>query len=669
MSGIGSVGLQNGMIPRITPPAGIPFKPPSLLWLAPALAADLMGRLGGNDFRDNQLAKIGKGYDPNTGLSKPYFGGQSLDRITEQTAPPFTGGQSTGVRYYINARVSQPTHGRTGEVINQPSSSAFGAITEARVGIDANGYASIIYSGRGSDGAIYNRTLPLSGLLPNIPFTVDFFEVVRGDGQSDTGGNISTPTTTRDGDTTTKGDDNPTDRTRKLGGAPPPAFSPNGTSTTTTNNSISNTTNNISNNATTNNNTTNNTTTSSATSTSPSTTVNNFNFIGDVNRSFSHAPPTTQPFTPPIVKPSIAPDPKPDKKEEERKVPPFIPPSPDKKIDDIAKDLAGLGAIIALIGANTQPSAQRINAKNGSCDALQSPSCREGLKNDIVNPINQKIDAKTGLLAANQAGQDIALGVIATEQQAQKGVLAAIALKAKDIFDLIGKLWNNSLVDKAMQYITMITVIHNAVMLSRGIGDTLGSALDSGLQAFGLQIKDKDGNQLGVTQITGKSFQDLIKSVIGAENYTTLNATWTQANRVYQAGINLLGNVQAIVDSSTAVAELCSNRVGTLMNALRSAGMVREDAYRGQSQNVTKFNAFQNKLEALEQGVSNTASIAGSVVSVQQSVNELKTNRAAFDNAVKGGDGRTQTATEEKREESVFKIADFTIVRPPEVTL
>ena len=635
--------LTNGMTPKITPPVTRSFSPPSLLWLAPALAADLMGKLGGNEFRDNQLAKIGKGYDPNTGLSKPYFGGQSLDRISEQAAPPFTGGQSAGAQYFINARVSQPTHGRTSEVLNMYEVSAFGAITEARVGFDANGYISVIYKGRDSVGAPYNRSFMMPSVFPNVPFVVDYLTLVRVDGLPDAGGNIPTPETFRDGDTSTKGDDNTTDRQRRAGGSPPPPFIPNGTNTT-----VSNVTNNTTNsNTTVNNNNIDNRVSN--------VTNSNYNSNGDVNKSFSPPTPLVTPSAPPIVKPSIAPDPKPDKKEEEKKVPPpFTPPIFN---GDIGTQLAFLGGTLGVIAANTSPQAQRTNSKNGSCDALQEPSCREGLKNDIVNPINQNIDAtkvQTAAILGNQASQNT--------------VLAAITSKLTDVFELVGKVFNNSIVDKAMQYITMITTIHNAVMLSRGIGDTLGSAFDNGLTAFGLQIKDKDGNQQSVTQIIGKSFTDLVKGIVGTDNFTALNNTWLNANRVYQTGINLLSNVQSILDSSVAVGELANNRIGTLMNALRNCGGVREDAYGSQSKNVTKFNAFQNKLEALEQGVSNTASITGNIVSVQQSVNEFKTNRTEFEKAIKDEGVKVEEVKAEKREESIFKIADFTIVRPPEVT-
>lgn len=339
----------------------------------------------------------------------------------------------------------------------------------------------------------------------------------------------------------------------------------------------------------------------------------------------SIAPPSTKPTTQ---------DPPPPLKQPEKKAPPVgIPPVDTGTatiLGAIASATATTTGLLNQVKNQTSPENQRLNSKNGSCDALNSPECTNNLKKDIVDPLGGKIDK-------NAIAQDAALGGIALEQQAQKGVLATIAAKATDIFDLVGRLWNNGLIDKAMQYITMITVIHNAAMLSRGIADTLGSALDSGLQAFNLQasMKDKDGVVTGVNAVVGKSFENLIKGIIGADNYTALTNTWIQANRIYQSGINLLSNVQNILDSTTAVAELTSNRVGTLMNALRSSGSVRENAYGAQSENTTRFNAFMNKLENLEQGTSNVASITGNIVSVQQSVNELKSNRTEFENALK----------------------------------
>ena len=624
--------LTNGMTPKITPPVTRSFSPPSLLWLAPALAADLMGKLGGNEFRDNQLAKIGKGYDPNTGLSKPYFGGQSLDKISEQAAPPFTGGQSANVGYYYTYKWTQ-TDDRDGSVYFNRVESAgqhTGAIVSYRAinlknGDPVNGIAIVHTSGAGIQVTGHGfQSL-------NTTNTISDFVVTRMDGFADTGGNIPMPTTTRDGDTTTKGDDNPTDRVRKAGGSPPPVFRPNGTSTTTTNNSTSNTTNNISNNATTNNNTTNNTTTSNTTSISPSTTVNNFNFSGDVNKNFSPAPPTTQPFTPPIVKPSIAPDPKPDKKEEEKKVPPpFIPPTIDPAtgliLGAIASATATTTGLLNQINAQTSPENQRTNSKNGSCDALQEPSCREGLKNDIVNPLGNKLDA-------NAIANDVALKGIAANQFNQNGLLAGIIAKLDAAKTFSEKVAKAAKLDKIYNLLTFITVVHNAQMLSNSLATTLMDSLSLGLATIG--IKDENESPIDIQSIINKSVEDTVKGIIGTANYTTLSTGWKGAVRVYQAGANIAYQVRSLWDSARSLQELTGANVGKIGNALRRDGAVSENAYTAMADNPLMVNSAMTRLQNLEEAASHLNSITSEAYSVTETVTQIKKDQDDFKKLVK----------------------------------
>jgi hypothetical protein len=357
----------------------------------------------------------------------------------------------------------------------------------------------------------------------------------------------------------------------------------------------------------------------------------------------------------------VAPTPPASKAPEQFTIP-AVDPNAALIMGAIAAGTATTTNLLNQINQQTAPENQQANAKAAVCNALQPDQCGgQALKNQVADPINQKLDAAQIARDANAT--------------AQSGALAAIFAKVTSVFDFLQRVWANEAINKAMQYVTMITVIHNAAMLSRSLFDTLGSALDSGLQVFGLQIKDKEGNQLGISAALGQTFQNLIKGIIGEDNYTALNNTWLQANRIYQTGINLISNVQSILDSTTAVAELTSNRLGTWMNAARSAGLVRENAYGAQSENVTKFNAFMNKLENLEQGASNLASITGNVLSVQQSVTELRTNRQEFENALKDkpqGTGLPENdpaklATAAKKEQSLWTIADFSIVKPPEL--
>jgi hypothetical protein len=623
----------------------------------PVLAVTAIGLLGGDQARDSKLKELGLEYDPNTGLTRKIRESSSGKRTVSE-APPFTGGQSVGVQYDV--KVVMIFQYKTLYMMGfQPQESS--EFTRGNIVSKIGPISSVDYR-RDSFGNIYAQIngedfgTSVATLFNGNIQSVSIVSITRRDGQTDTGGDIPTPT--REEASGFAGIDSPLDFNRgTVKRVLPPKLS-------------------------------------SAIGWGNTKPIDGRAAlgIGSINVGDGFAPnkdpklksPTIAPNTPGITpkRPPTTP------KKEDDKRSPFVPnPS---ELGNINTKLFEIGSILGTIQANQGTISNNINdiknntstqnlenaAQTGSCRSLNSPSCTSQLKDAIKNPLEAKLDAAQVARDTNAAAQSAALTGIAVEQQAQKGVLASILSKAGEIFDRVGALWNNSLIDKAMQYITMITVIHNAVMLTRGIGDTLGSALDSGLQALGLQIKDKDGNQQGVTQIIGKSFEDLIKGIIGNANYTALTETWIQANRVYQSGINLLSNVQNILDSTTAIAELTSNRVGTLMNALRNAGMVREDAYGAQSQNVTRFNSFMNKLENLEQGTSNVAAITGNIVSVQQSVNELKTNRQELDNALKNkpvGTGAPENkpesdAKQEKREESVFKINDFSIVRAPEET-
>ncbi len=626
----------------LTPPAGAPIPrapfPPipggGALGIMGGItgAIGLIGALGGNKGRDDTLAKMGLAYDPETGLTKPL----NPNTGNRDGAPPFTGGQMAGVMYAVGLRYQAHTNGEL--LFNQ-----YDAILEGPIGgVFKSGITWYIGYGNGLNTSVATE---YAQIKKDQPLTIT--GIRRVDGQPDTGGNPpSTQSPAPSGYTGNNGES--PDKPKILppglssgigwGTGAPVAISPAALGAGTA---------------------------LDPSSLKPSPT-------GDPLKSPSPSPAISP--SPSPIQPSPSPLKKPDEKEKKSPFNPDLPNTPPA-------DLTGIGAMLGLvygntnqIKANTSPDALKNAAKAGSCESLQSPQCTKGVEDRIKDPLSGKLDAAKIARDSNAAAQSAALAGITVEQQVQKGVLASILAKAKEIFDLVGGLWNNGIINKAMQYITMITVIHNAAMLSRSIGDTLGSALDSGLQAIGLQIKDKDGSVQSVSQIIGKSFADLIKGVIGAANYTALTETWTQANRIYQTGINLLSNVQSIIDSTTAVAELTSNRVGTLMNSLRNSGIVRENAYGSQSQNVTKFNAFMTKLENLEQGASNLASITSSVVSVQQSVNEFKTNRQEFENALKNkaaGDGTPENAAEataksEKRSESVFKINDFTIVRAPE---
>lgn len=686
-------GLEAGIRSAVPRPAPIPRIPvPPVVKGIGALGAitaaiAVIGAIGGNQFRDEQLRRLGREFDVDTGLSRRPQEPNMGERST--SAPPaFEGGQSGGIAYKIQVLIGYDgLHPETYKVIDNGLDSAFSPRTDAQmrvIGLDFIGAIGGVglnrFQSNGKfitvNGSNTPSFVPAQNFGTAPPMSITIVRIIRSDSLPDTGGNIPTPITIEpSGYTATP---SPQDRNRT---APPPLFNPDTQPNRSPNLDPNEDPNGdpqetgqrepnrfgvpIPNGG--------NLAPPSPQNQNPSNTTTN------LAPSPLVAPP---PIVPPPPRAPIPPPPPPTKKEreeEERKrivpppivppPPPIVPPpvTPPLDLSGIIAQLTSIGAISALINANTQPEALRNAAKNGSCDSLKSPPCTQDMENRIKNPLEAKLDAAQIARDANAATQTGLLGSIIAS-------LTPIGIKVTQIFEFLNRVWQNEAINKAMMYVTMITSIHNAAMLSRSLVDTLGSALDSGLQVFGLQIKDKEGNQLGISAALGQTFQALVSGIIGAENYTALNATWAQANRIYQSGTNLLSNVQSIIDSSTAVVELTSNRLGTLMNAMRNVGGVRENAYGAQSQNVTRFNAYLDKLNNLEAGVSNLASITGNIVSVQQSVKELDDNRKGLNDALKDnpiGTSLTSNTAQTndrivKRNETLYTINDFSIVKPPD---
>ena len=108
--------------------------------------------------------------------------------------PPFTGGQCTGVRYYINVSVTQPRLNRTATTFNDYQFSAFGAITNIQIAFNAGGSPSVFFTGKDSVGSPFNGSSAIPNLFSNEAFVVNSITLVRADGSTVECGNVGNPT-------------------------------------------------------------------------------------------------------------------------------------------------------------------------------------------------------------------------------------------------------------------------------------------------------------------------------------------------------------------------------------------------------------------------------------------------------------------------------------------
>ncbi|MHC5731956.1 MAG: hypothetical protein ACYTXY_49390, partial [Nostoc sp.] len=99
----------------------------------------------------------------------------------------------------------------------------------------------------------------------------------------------------------------------------------------------------------------------------------------------------------------------------------------------------------------------------------------------------------------------------------------------------------NTYVEKALALLTFAATVHNGLMLSNNLGQTLGTIID---QCVSLILpKGINGQPISISHVLGNATTDLIKNAIGAKNYAKISEEWAIANRIYQAGSNVFNQV------------------------------------------------------------------------------------------------------------------------------
>jgi hypothetical protein len=316
--------------------------------------------------------------------------------------------------------------------------------------------------------------------------------------------------------------------------------------------------------------------------------------------------------------------------------PPVPPPSPrpPSSDDDIRTKLVQLIGITTLINSNTQPSQQRNNAKEGTCDALQSPQCTQGMENRIKDPIMDNVDATKAQTVANAS----AISSIAT-------LLATVWDFLQNRIGKVLNILNNSVIDRTLAVMNLATNIHNAAMLTRDIGETLGSVVDNVISLTPLRFTNSEGSQVQFTDFVGSNFRAFLVSVLGAENYVSLVLQWQKANTIYHSAMGVLNTTQSMIDPISSAVEYGMENVSKIGNSLKEDGVVSENAYPAmdetiRARRVNRFERLNDTLEGAENIASNLSSVTSSAVSVKEDwkqlredSKDLKDKAAAFNTA------------------------------------
>jgi hypothetical protein len=210
---------------------------------------------------------------------------------------------------------------------------------------------------------------------------------------------------------------------------------------------------------------------------------------------------------------------------------------------------------------------------------------------------------------------------------------------------------------RIMTAINTITTLHNAVMLSTSLAQSLTSLLSEGLAAIG--IKDDAGSAIDIGSILGKAMEDYLKGLMGEDAYNGTKTQFLKANRVITTGANIISTATSIADSTRSILEWTGENTGKIGNALKRYRVVGENAYPWMPEQITARTATQRKIDRIIQGVEaldNTtgslASIVSDVRSGQQGIDELKTQRQEFSTALEEATSKVRPDNTEQKTRS-----------------
>jgi hypothetical protein len=227
--------------------------------------------------------------------------------------------------------------------------------------------------------------------------------------------------------------------------------------------------------------------------------------------------------------------------------------------------------------------------------------------------------------AINAGGQVVDLGLLAIINnklgaQLPNGGISGFLTKMQDF---AAKAWEFTRMQKVLNALTFIAVLHNSAMLSTNLGQTLADVTTQALTIIG--IKDEEGDAIDVGQVINNQVNSWMKSLLGAEAWNGTKQAWLKANRIISTASNIVYSARSIMDSVREIGEWTAENTGRIGNALKRFRVVGERAYpwmpervQGTDRWTARIRRAQEGAESLDDAASSLSSVLGEVQNIQE---------------------------------------------------
>lgn len=315
----------------------------------------------------------------------------------------------------------------------------------------------------------------------------------------------------------------------------------------------------------------------------------------------------------------------------------------NKVLGPTAIAIAGITALLNPIANNTTPEALRDAAETGTCRTLQPGGCMAPIAQNAANAANNSANngaALSGLMAFLQGLQAAFLQPILAGVNLVNTKLGPVMAGADGIGGFLKRAYEATHIDKVLNAMNTVLLVHNAAMLSRNLGSTLGDLTSQALSTIG--IKDAEGSPIDINKEIGTQVNTFMENLVGAEVWKGTKTSWNKASSIISSATNIMYTVRSMFDSGREILEWSAENTGKIGNALKKYRIVGEDAYKWMPERVTVQNAFTRRLDRIREGTdslddaaSSLTGVLGEVQSIQQEYADLQEQKQRFDANIK----------------------------------
>lgn len=306
-------------------------------------------------------------------------------------------------------------------------------------------------------------------------------------------------------------------------------------------------------------------------------------------------------------------------------------------METVITALLGLSVVPSLNVLKNQTSAPAIQqaAAAGVCDSSKPGGCLDAnIKQPLQRQIGNLIGAGgTAFSAANNAilsqmqpvlnAVNTTVTTIKNTTNSTLGIISHADYGLEKIQNFAEKAWNFTKADKVLAVVNTMLAAHNAAMLTRNFGQTLGDVATQGFAFF--KIKAPDGSAIDVNEVVGSSVENLVKSLVGTEVYENTSEKWSKANRILTAARGTVLAIRGMKEAVLEAQEVVGGWVAKIGNSFQDQGMFEDRTYPWMNPNPnfrSPFKGYLAKIDNLEDAAGQLNALVGTGLEFQESINE-----------------------------------------------